>query len=191
MPLPRSVMLIALVTLAMGFALAVLAGAHQKNARTPRPSQATGGPTRNAPESCPITKAPTDPFVPPSPYRSNTHPDYFWFGTNKLWTQLPKNGTWQGLPQWDDGTFRQKIFWFREGYSWHRDPKPKLEITGQRLDVSATTPLRQLDVASHGWTNDAEHPFLVSGINLPSLGCWKIAARLEDGQLSFVVLVTK
>jgi hypothetical protein len=58
-----------------------------------------------------------------------------------------------------DGTFRQKIFWFREGYSWRRDPRPRLEITGQRVDSPASAPLKLLDVASNGWTNDAEHPF--------------------------------
>jgi len=35
---------------------------------------------------------------------------------------------------WDDGTFRQKIFWFREGYSWGRDPRPRREITGRYED---------------------------------------------------------
>ena len=43
---------------------------------------------------------------------------------------IAQKRTWQGLPQWADGTFRQKIFWFREGYSWRRDPQPRLEITG-------------------------------------------------------------
>jgi hypothetical protein len=101
MPVVRPVTLIAIVTLTMGLALAVSEGAQPKNAAA-------------APESCATTKAPADAFVTPSPYSPKTHADYFWFGTNKLWTQLPKDGTWQGLPQWADGTFRQKIFWFRE-----------------------------------------------------------------------------
>jgi hypothetical protein len=37
-----------------------------------------------------------------------------------------------------------------------------------------------------GWTNDAEHPFIVRAINLPTLGCWKIAGHYEDGELSFM-----
>jgi hypothetical protein len=178
MPVVRPVTLIAIVTLTMGLALVVSGGAQQKNAAA-------------AFESCGITKTPTKPFVPPSPYPAKTHSDYFWFGTNKLWTQLRKDGTWQGLPQWADGTFRQKIFWFSEGYSWHRDPQPRLEITGQRLDVPASAALKLLDVASNGWTNDAEHPFIVSAVNLPTLGCWKITGHYEDGALSFVVWVTE
>ena len=109
MPVVRPVTLIASVALTMGLALVVIGGAQQRNAAA-------------APESCATTKAPVEPFVPPSPYPTKTDRDDFWFGTNKLWTQLRKDGTWQGLPQWADGTFRQKIFWFSEGYSWHRDP---------------------------------------------------------------------
>jgi hypothetical protein len=172
------VTLIASVTLTMGLALVVIGGAQQKNAAA-------------APESCATTKAPVEPFVPPSPYPTKTDRDDFWFGTNKLWTQLRKDGTWQGLPQWADGTFRQKIFWFSEGYSWHRAPQPRLEITGQHLDVPASAPLKLLDVASNGWTNAAEHPFIVSATNLPTLGCWKITGHYEDGELSFVVWVTE
>jgi hypothetical protein len=26
------------------------------------------------------------------------------------------------------------VFWFREGYSWRRDPQPRLEITGHYED---------------------------------------------------------
>src|SRR5579862_3933567 len=46
------------------------------------------------PESCPVTKPPIHPFVPPSPYPT-THTNGFWFGTDKLWTYLPKNGIWR------------------------------------------------------------------------------------------------
>ena len=38
--------------------------------------------------------------------------------------------------------FRQKIFWFSEGYSWRRDPQPRLELTGQRVDSPASAPLK-------------------------------------------------
>jgi hypothetical protein len=63
MPVLRTVTLLA-VTLTMGLALDVSAGAPPKNAAA-------------APESCATTKAPADPFVPPSPYPTKTHADYF------------------------------------------------------------------------------------------------------------------
>jgi hypothetical protein len=188
MPALRPVKLIALVVLTIGFAVAVIAGTQQTNAGAVEASHSLGP---EAPKTCPTTRAPTEPFVPPSPYPAKTYPDHFWIGTKKLWTQLRKDGTWQGLPQWDDGSFRQKIFWFREGYSWHRDPQPRLEITGQRVDSLAAVAVKLGDQARNGWTNDAEHPFMVSGVNLPSVGCWKITGHYEDGELSFVVWVTE
>jgi len=138
------------------------------------------------PESCPITKPPTHPFVPPSPYPNETGPNGFWTGTNKLWIGLRRDGTWEKLPQWPDGTFRQKLFWWHEGYNARRDPRPNLKVTAKRLD-SPAPPIES--EGSNGWTGDADHPFIVNGINLPSLGCWRITGHFEDAELSFIVWV--
>jgi len=140
------------------------------------------------PESCPVTKPPTPAFVPPSPYPNETTPGSLWFGTNKLWILLRTDGTWQGLPQWPDGTFRQKLFWWHEGYDLRETLHPPLKVTGKRLG-SPAPPLQS--GVSHGWTNDESHPFITNGINLPALGCWKITGRYADAELSFVVWVMK
>jgi hypothetical protein len=73
----------------------------------------------DVPKSCQISKPPVRPFEPPSPYPVKTSPDSFWFGTVKLWTKLPADGTWRGLPHYtpSDPTFRQKLFFWRQGYS--------------------------------------------------------------------------
>ena len=92
---------------------------------------------REAPESCRVTKPPARPFVPPSPYPAETSPDSFWFGTVKLWTRLPADGTWRGLPHYtpDDPTFRQKLLFWRKGYK--SELPRQLTVTGRRLDASA------------------------------------------------------
>ena len=105
------------------------------------------------PETCPITQPPVKPFVPPSPYSASIDPHYFWYGTEKLWTSLPVDGTWKGLPHYrsKNTSFRQKMLWFRQGYSWHRrDPEqPLLKVTGRRLDAQAP----RLDAgSSNGYT---------------------------------------
>jgi hypothetical protein len=140
------------------------------------------------PESCPVTKPPTPAFVPPLPYPNETTPGSFWFGTNNLWILLRTDGAWPGLPQWPDGTFRQKLFWWHEGYDLRETLHPPLKVAGKRL--GSPTPPLQSDV-SHGWTNDESHPFITDGINLPALGCWKITGRYADAELSFVVWVMK
>lgn len=52
--------------------------------------------------------------------------------------------------------------------------------TGDHRATGASAPLKLLDVASNGSTNDAEHPFIVSTINLPTLGRWKITAHYAE-----------
>jgi hypothetical protein len=130
-------------------------------------------------------------FIPPAPYPQKANPGEFWYGTPKLWTQLRADGTWKGLPHYtpDDPTFRQKLFWWRQGYDVPAEPYPKLKITGKRLDSSAPAVLLA-DHASNGW-QQPEQPFMVVGINVPTLGCWEITGQYQDAQVTYVVWVTE
>jgi hypothetical protein len=154
------------------------------------PDPLRDGVLKEVPKSCPVTKPPAHPFVPPSPYPTQTNSSGFWFGTDKLWTQLPMDGTWKGLPHYNptDTAFRQKLLWWRRGYDWRTENAPKLRVTGRRLDAPAA-PLEA--GTSHGWTDDANHPFMVVGMDIPTLGCWKVTGRFEDAELSFVIWVTQ
>jgi hypothetical protein len=145
----------------------------------------------NPPETCPVTKPyQTSLFVPPLPYQARATPNTFWFGSDRLWTNLPAYGTWRGLPHYtpNDPTFRQKLFWWRQGYDWHTEPGPKLKVTGRRLDSPA--PPLAADPANSGWVQP-DQPFMVVGINFPTLGCWEITGHSEADQLTFVVWVAK
>ena len=124
-----------------------------------------------APKSCPITKPPSQPFVPPSPYPGDPGEDRFWFGTEKLWTHLFVDGTWRGLRT--NSGYGDKVFWWRQGYSWRTENPPKLTVTARRLD-SPATPLVTDEHANAGWTSDRDHPFIVTGIDIPTVGCWQI-----------------
>jgi hypothetical protein len=140
----------------------------------------------DVPLSCPITKPPVHPFVPPKPYSDIEVSNGFWFGTPALWTALPGDGKWNHLPHYtsDDPTFRQKLFWWRQSYEWHTQGKPSLRVTGRRLD-GAARPLSS-DQANLGWQRKTQ-PFMVVGINIPTLGCWEITGHYRDSDLSFVV----
>ena len=142
----------------------------------------------DVPKTCPITKPPALPFIPPSPYPAKTGPDHFWFGTEELWVNLPKDGTWRGLSHYrpTDSAFRQKLMWWRKGYDWHEEPQPKLKVTGKRLDSPA--PPLVADEA-HAGGRDLHHPFMMVGIDIPTLGCWEITGHYEDTDLNFVILV--
>lgn len=140
------------------------------------------------PESCPVTKASDQPFIPPWPYPKNPYPGGSWFGTDRLWIAPPPDGAWIGLGHYTptDPTFRQKLFWWRQGLDWHTEPK--LRVTGRRLD--STAPPLAADRVNYGWQN-RDQPFLVVGINFPTVGCWEITGHYENDELQFVVWVAK
>jgi|SRR5215472_4329291 len=141
------------------------------------------------PKSCPVTKPPTHAFVPPSPYPRQFSTDGFWFGTEKLWTALLNDGTWNHLPRADRRGFGQKLFWWRQGYDPYAERQPKLTVTGTRLD-SSEPPVLFADHASNGWQK-RDQAFMVVGIDIPALGCWKITGHYQDQELSFVVWVAQ
>ena len=142
------------------------------------------------PDTCPVTSASDQPFVPPPPFPAKASEGSFWFGTDELWTNLPADGTWSGLPHYspDDPTFRQKLFFCRQGYDWHTEPEPALTVTGKRLDAPA--PPLLADKANNGCCINHQ-AFMVTGINFPTLGCWQITGHYHDRDLTFVVWVTK
>jgi hypothetical protein len=144
------------------------------------------------PETCPVTKPAMQPFVPPPPYPAKPDPSSFWFGTDRLWTALPETGAWARLPHYSPSdptlrqTFRQKLFFWSQGYDPHTKPQPNLNVTGKRLDATAT-PLQSDEHANGGWTKDDQ--FIVTGINFPTTGCWEVRATYGGDQLTFVIWV--
>jgi len=175
------ILALALVSLPTSICFATLNRSHSPQTalvsglRQPQDRVDTG-----VPDSCPVTKPPAPPFAPPSPYPAEFMSNAFWFGTTKLWTVLPADGR--------DG-LRQKRFWWRQGYDWRKDHRPKLEITGKRLD-SPVSPIVSDRETTAGWTNDKFHSFIVNAFDVPAPGCWKMTAHYKDGVLSFVVWVT-
>jgi hypothetical protein len=146
--------------------------------------------TPSIPATCPVTQPPKPAFVPPPPYPEPTPAGLFWFGTDKLWTLLGCQ-TWSHLPHYtpDDPRFRQKLFWWRSGFNPRNEPQPALSVTGKRLDAPAP-PLDSDQHANAGW-QDRRRPFIVTGIFLPTLGCWEITGRYGEETVSFVVWVTQ
>jgi hypothetical protein len=149
--------------------------------------------SHNLPETCPVTKPEAQTFIPPSPYPPEAGPGEFWFGTEKLWTMLPVNGTWKGLPHYrpTDSSFRQKMFWSREGYDWHAEPYPALTVTGRRVDGPA--PPFMSPPANNGYTS---YSSMVVGLDISTLGCWELTGHYRNPDLTvtdltFVILVTQ
>ena len=104
--------------------------------------------------TCLTTLPPNPPFTPPAPQRTMQVGQFFWYGTEALWTMLPISGTWLGLPYSSEtpkGYF-QKVFWWRQGYNRKTEEKPKLIVTGRRLDGDA--PSFAVSDATNAYTSD-------------------------------------
>ena len=137
------------------------------------------------PASCPITQPQDVAFIPPAPYDSLGFDEEFWYGSSSLWTAVRQNGIWEALPHNPQG-YTQKVFWWREGYVWDEEPEPALIVSGERLDTSA--PPLIASKATNAYAGDIGSAMLV-GVDLPTLGCWKITGKYADAELSFVVWV--
>jgi hypothetical protein len=137
--------------------------------------------------NCPITTADSPRFSPPAPYPATAPVGTFWYGTESLWTMLPVEGTWQGLPHNANG-FRQKVFWWHPGFDGRTEQKPELTVIGRRLD--GTGSFRRLPPATNasnagfgGWT-------ILTGLDVPTTGCWELTGSYRDNTLTFVVWIT-
>ena len=64
-----------------------------------------------APQICPATVTPSRPFAEPSPSSSSR----FWYGSEALAALLNRSGAWDGMGAEHD--YRNKLFWWRQGYS--------------------------------------------------------------------------
>jgi hypothetical protein len=83
--------------------------------------------------------------------------------------------------------FRQKVFWFRPGYDWQAEREPRLAVAATRLDAPASSVVASRVTGAYreqDWKS-----FMVSLIDIPTSGCWKITGRYEHDELSFVVRV--
>jgi hypothetical protein len=139
----------------------------------------------SAPANCPITSPQEPAFVPPVPYDQLGFENEFWYGTNSLWTAVRQNGTWEALPRNPTG-YTQKVFWWHEGYSNGGEPEPALLVTAERLDGDA--PMVTGSKATNASAADIGSAMLV-GVDLPTLGCWRIIGKYGEEELSFVVWV--
>jgi len=137
------------------------------------------------PASCPITVPQDPPFVPPAPYDSLGFEGEFWYGSDSLWTAVRENGIWEALPHNPEG-YTQKVFWWRDGYVWNKEPQPALTVTGERLDAPA--PPLHASEATNASASDIGSAML-TGVDMPTLGCWKITGKYGEVELSFIVWV--
>lgn len=135
---------------------------------------------------CAVTQPPAQPFVPPSAYPAQAPYGDFWYGTEKLWTSLRPDGKWYALPH-GEGGYTQKVFWWRNAYVGTAEPQPALTVTGKRLDGDA--PPLLASGATNAYHSDFGGWAMLTGVDVPTYGCWELTGKYGDATLSFVVRV--
>ncbi len=141
---------------------------------------------RAAPSTCDVTVQPTPAFFAPPPYPQSA-PGFgsFWYGNDALWTILGDDGAWPALPRNAEG-FRQKVFWWSRGFDGRSEARPNLTVVGRRLDGLESFTAGPATNARHddfgGWT-------ILTGVDVPTAGCWELTGRYRGHSLSFVVWI--
>ena len=154
-------------------------------------SQPASPRTKTVPPSCSLTPRPTREFIPPADYHPLKLPEgFFYIGSEKLWTVIREPMVWESRPHGPghELDLTAKIFWYRVGYSWRKEPIPKLRVTGRRLDGSAPALMTPQGPATNA-IMDSERGAMLTGVYVPTPGCWEITGDYEGDKLSFVVWV--
>jgi hypothetical protein len=134
------------------------------------------------PADCPVTLPGDKLFSPPPPYPAEfPYPGSFWYGSEKLWLDLPEDGTWGQLQHGD------KVFVWRVGFYGALENKPALTLTGRRLDGPA--PEARSDPPATNAYHEDFHWAMLHGFQVPTRGCWEITASYAEDTLTFVAWV--
>jgi hypothetical protein len=104
-----------------------------------------------------------------------------WYGNGLLWAGVEVDGIFRPTQSNADGSFGNKLLWVTT------PPAAKPTITGRRIDAPAP-PLRVLQVNT-GSFSGAASPSHMTPVGFPSVGCWRLRARLGDVSLVYVVQV--
>lgn len=140
-----------------------------------------------APASCSVTQAPAVSFTPSGEPRMGKNDNGFWLGTDKLWTSLPKSGTVWGWGPRGNGSpdLTAKIFWGSVDFDYRKKEDYDLKVTGRRLDGDA--PPLVVDRVTNALF--VPHAAMLTGVYVPTPGCWEITGEYRGERLSFVVWV--
>jgi len=133
---------------------------------------------------CTVTLPAASPVdVPNSP--SNAY--YQWYGSDALAVNLRSNGVWLGMGP--ARRYRDKLWFWRRGYSADAEPIPALSLKGVKLEAGAGRQEVRIDRATNaegpGWSQ------MLVLMEFPSSGCWQITATYVSSgieqDLTFVV----
>ena len=90
---------------------------------------------------------------------------FVWVGTKKLAAKVPENGHWTAMGP--EHNYRDKWWWWREGYRARDETRPELSIAARRLDGPA--PPVFISHATNAYGEDWDRMLLM--MEFPTAGC--------------------
>lgn len=140
-------------------------------------------------DSCPVTQAPATAFVPPAPYNSSPLSGGFLLGSASLWTfvntyDLDRRSGAAGPP------YAFKLVYWHPGLNWHHtDEGNALTVVARRLDAPSAPIVftHRANLAGHLSAEAPDEVAMMTGLDLPSGGCWEIAADFKGEHLNYVI----
>jgi len=83
--------------------------------------------------------------------------------------------------------YRNKLFWWRQGYNAAAEDRPELSVSARRLDGEA--PPAQVSRATNAHHKDFGGWAMLVMVEFPAGGCWEVTGHYKGETLSFVVQV--
>jgi hypothetical protein len=101
---------------------------------------------------------------------------------------LSINGEWEMRNNVANGKgYTTKLtFWSRD-FDWRNELKPKLIVTGKRLDGDAPSVAEAR--ANNAFLTGPMPAAMMTGIDIPTAGCWELTAHYRGHALTFIVSV--
>jgi hypothetical protein len=135
---------------------------------------------------CAVTRA--NGSAPPG---ESASPDLH--GNGKLWTLVNRDGRFAVAPETAPDHFATDGVLLPDGSvsikaPWWRGPGVRGRITlhARRLDAPAPRVKRTIDPSGYGLTG-----FQAMGLELPTIGCWRVTGSAGTASLTFVTLVER
>jgi hypothetical protein len=140
-------------------------------------------------DSCPVTKAPIPALVPPTPYNSSPLSGGFLLGSKSLWTFV-NTRAFSPNPSRPAGPYTFKLVYWHPGLNWHHTADANyLTVIARRLDAPAASVVftHRANMVGHLSAETPDEVAMMTGLDLPSGGCWEIAADFKGEQLNYVI----
>ena len=127
-------------------------------------------------DSCPVTKAPAPAFMPPAPYNSTPLSGGFLLGSESLWTFVNTDAV---TSRAEGPPYTFKLVYWHPGLNWHHtDETNDLTVVARRL-AAPSTPIvftHRANMVGHLSDEAPDEVAMMTGLDLPSGGCWKLPA---------------